>query len=507
MAGVRWVSGRWLAVVGIVAQVTVLQACGFSGPHAQAYTGDDAVIATGVAIGPTNEAVTVGEFRDGGTFGEVTFNGRGSYIASSNPVGAVQWAGAFTSTGQVRVLDVAVDSGGAIYVAGEFSGQTDFDPGAGQLLVDAPSRSSVYVAKLNPDGTPVWVRHVGEGNPNRGLWVSSDINVALGPSGVVHIFGSFHGSGDFDPGPETVELWSDRDRPFGADSFIWTLDDAGDLVWVKQFFGSGSEAKDIDVDDLGNLYLIGAFGYPQGFSSGFPQTVTVDFDPGPGTRSLDAVDGVDGFIAKLDPDGELVWVDQLGTDSADDRWSSVVVGPTNVTAIGIVDPVRRIIRTFDGDGVVQWENTIESFASASFGERLAIAPDGSVYVGGSYFGTVDFDPGPGSLELTASPDRYEPFLVRYGSDGTPLAAHGFRVGQYGEVQDLAVNPASGEVTLIGNFGRYSVQDFVRGATIDADPGPGTVTLNGTPDKRSTFVLTLDAAGNLRSTAPAAVAGS
>jgi hypothetical protein len=463
--------------------------------------------ATGVAIGSTGNVITVGTFADGGTFGQETLNGRGAYIASSDPVGAVQWAGAFTSTGRLRISDLVVDANGAIYVTGPFSGQADFDPGPGQLLADAPSGDSVYVAKLNPDGTPIWVRHVGEGNPDRAFRAASDVSLALGPSGSVHIFGSFHGSGDFDPGAGFVELWSDRDFPFGTDSFIWTLDDAGDLVWVKQFFGAANVASDIEVDDLGNLYLVGAFGYPRLLSVGFPQTVTVDFDPGPGTRSLEAVDGLDAFIVKLDAAGELVWVDQLGTDSADERWSSVVIGPSNLTVIGLVDPLRRVIRTFNADGVVQWENTLQSFASASYVEPLALAPDGSVYVGGSYFGTVDFDPGPGSLELTASPDRFEPFLVRYGSDGTPLAAHGFRVGQYGEVKDLVVDPASGEVTLIGNFGAFSSQDLDTGATMDADPGPGTVTLDGTPDYRSTFVLTLDGTGNLVSTAPAAMSGS
>src|SRR5262249_31767127 len=48
----------------------------------------------------------------------------------------------------------------------------------------------------------------------------------------------------------------------------------------------------------GNVVVAGVF------------TGTVDFDPGPGTRSLSASSG-GGFVAEYTADGKLVWIDQV----------------------------------------------------------------------------------------------------------------------------------------------------------------------------------------------------
>ena len=73
------------------------------------------------------------------------------------------------------------------------------------------------------------------------------------------------------------------------------------LDWAKQFSGSNFETTfDIKIDNNGNIYTVGVF---EG---------TVDFDPGMGVNSLTNTGLTeDGFVKKLDPNGNLLWVRHL----------------------------------------------------------------------------------------------------------------------------------------------------------------------------------------------------
>ncbi|MBK7681447.1 MAG: hypothetical protein IPJ26_02760 [Bacteroidetes bacterium] len=66
------------------------------------------------------------------------------------------------------------------------------------------------------------------------------------------------------------------------------MDSAGNFVWVKSFGGlSYDGCSSICKDNLGNIYLTGAFG------------LTVDFDPGVGVNYISSLGGYDAFIQNL----------------------------------------------------------------------------------------------------------------------------------------------------------------------------------------------------------------
>jgi methionine-rich copper-binding protein CopC len=95
------------------------------------------------------------------------------------------------------------------------------------------------------------------------------------------------------------------------------------------------------VDSSGNVYTTGYF-----FD-------TVDFDPGAGTSNLTSVGGTDIFVSKLDTSGNFVWVKQFGGTSNDNAYS------------------------------------------------IYVDSSGNVYTTGYFNGTVDFDPGAGTSNLTS----------------------------------------------------------------------------------------------------------
>ena len=80
--------------------------------------------------------------------------------------------------------------------------------------------------------------------------------VAVDDTGNVYLTGSMQGTGDFDPGPGTLNLTSNGNR----DIFITKLNSQGNLVWSHNIGGLFSdEGFAIEADASGNVYVFGEF--------------------------------------------------------------------------------------------------------------------------------------------------------------------------------------------------------------------------------------------------------
>ncbi|NUQ23390.1 MAG: SBBP repeat-containing protein [Saprospiraceae bacterium] len=139
----------------------------------------------------------------------------------------------------------------------------------------------------------------------RGL--NSDIGQAIkiDAQGNMITVGSFEQSVDMDPGTDATQV-QQLNSNGESDIFISKLDPQGNYIWALQIGGAGDDvAYDLVLDGAGNSYITGAF------------QQTVDFDPGPGVFELTAVGDYDIFVAKIDPQGQLLWALQIGSPSND----------------------------------------------------------------------------------------------------------------------------------------------------------------------------------------------
>lgn len=185
--------------------------------------------------------------------------------------------------------------------------------------------------------------------------------------------------------------------------------------WVKQIENNwASYSYDIELDSLGNIYTVGNF------------LGTADFDPGLGVYNLTAVGSCDAYVSKMDPWGNLIWAKRIG-DSDNDYAYTVKIDKQN-----------------------------------------------NVYIGGSFTGTVDFDPGSGIYNLSSSNDK--PFILKLNSNGNFIWAK--QMNSY----YFSVDPNSNVI---------SSRTF--GGVYDFDPGPGTYTING--GYNTIGISKLDSAGN------------
>jgi uncharacterized membrane protein YqhA len=210
----------------------------------------------------------------------------------------------------------------------------------------------------------------------------------------------------------------------GSGFFISKLDASGNFVWAKAMGGAGDKSYSIALDALGNVYTTGKF-------SGI-----ADFDPGAGVFNLTSASADDIFISKLDASGNFVWAKAM---------------------CGIA-----------------WD----------IGASIAIDASGNVYTTGRFFGTVDFDPGADTLNLTSSGD-YEIFISKLDSLGNLVWAKAMGGTNADAGSSIAISPGvSGDVYTTGSFQ----------GTGDFDPGAGTFYLtSGGPS--DIFISKLDSSGN------------
>ena len=326
---------------------------------------------------------------------------------------------------------------------------------------------------------------VSSGGSNSETIGSIDVDA----TGNVYTVGEYRSTVDFDPSGATANLTSVSSS---VDVFIQKLDASGNFLWAMSVGGSGQgdNAYDVEVDDTGNCYVSGRF------------NLTADFDPGSGTQNLTATGNSDGFILKLDPDGNFLWVRQLSS-SASTSSSTNVFGITvdndgDILATGSFrgttdfDPGSGVasitanstdmfILKLNSSGNYEWAVGLTG-SSFGIGEDIATDADLNVYVAGRFTSSVDFDPGSGNATL-ASSGSWDACVLKLNGDGDYQWAK--KIG--GSSEDYGLGLAldlTGDVYLAGIF---------RG-TVDFDPGTGTsfLTATGTSDL---YVLKLDNDGN------------
>ena len=388
------------------------------------------------------------------------------------------WAKKMGGSQQEESRSIALDASGNVFTTGFFQGTADFDPGAGVFNLTSAGNRDIYISKLDAAGNFVWAKKMGGISPDHGN------SIALDASGNVFTTGSFEGTADFDPGAGTFNLTSAGIY----DIFISKLDAAGNFVWAKKMGGiSNDEGFSIALDASGNVFTTGYF---QG---------TVDFDPGAGTFNLTSVGSADIFISKLNAAGNFVWAKKMGGIGGEEGYSIDLDGSGNVYTTGYFqgtvdfDPGAGtfnltsagsgdiFISKLDAAGNFVWAKKMGG-TSGDYGNSIALDASGNVFTTGIFQGTVDFDPGAGTFNLTSA-GNYDIFISKLDAAGNFVWAKkmGGTSVDYG--YSIALD-ASGNVFTTGGFI----------GTVDFDPGVGTFIL-ASAGSADIFISKLDAAGN------------
>lgn len=319
----------------------------------------------------------------------------------------LDWVEHLGTTDYDSPAKMMVDYSGNIYTSGKLTDTIDFDPGPGVYNLQPHLTEDLYIRKLDSEGNFDWVK------PFKNLTYSEDSSIRdLGTDtlGNIYVSGALNGLIDFDPGPDTFTL--ENDGYSNTDVFIVKLDSNGNLTWAKKIGGLWDQnVEAMHVDRGGNMYLTGFF------------RNTVDFDPGVGVFNMTSTTYGNNYILKLDTNGDLVWAKQIGenqfedfylTDLINDESGNLFIsghfsgtydldpGPdvVNLTTL-FANSFEYFLLKLDSVGEFVWVKQYRG-AYQDVITTLTIDQSNNLLITGSYGGTVDFDFGPDTYELTSS---------------------------------------------------------------------------------------------------------
>src|ERR1041385_6107721 len=322
-------------------------------------------------------------------------------LKSFSQTPAWAWGKSIGSTYNDYGTAIAVDASGNVYTTGAFSWvDADFDPGPNVFNLFSYNAEDIFVSKLNASGDFVWAVEMG------GIGNDKANSIAVDAAGNVYITGLFTGTVDFDP--SGAAIFNLTSNSFSNDIFVCKLNSAGNFVWAKDMGGPGNDyASSVTLDASGNIYTTGVF-------SG-----TADFDPGAGTFNLAASGYNDMFISKLDSAGNFVWARSVGGSTYVWGQSIAVDGSGNVLVTGVFDGTVDFdpgagtfnlasaggydifVLRLDNLGNLSWAKAFGDF-SMDAGYSIAADALGNVYTCDAFIGTVDFDPGAGTFNITSA---------------------------------------------------------------------------------------------------------
>lgn len=309
--------------------------------------------------------------------------------------------------------------------------------------------------------------------------------VAFGTGGCVYAVGRFVGTVDFDPGPGVWELSSNT--PDYLDAFVVKLGPSGNLLWAMSFGGTSSDEAIHVCTDGYDLFVAGGF---RGL---------VDFDPGPGVTTAQAVGSEDAFLAKFSLGGAFSWVRTWGSPLYDfvsglhyDGSGNLYVPGAFYGSCDFDTGPGTDIKTSAGDAdcyIIKHNTSGQYMWSSTWGgtagdEATGIVDNGSglLYVAGRFFGTCDFDPGSGVYNRTSA-GQSDAFVSQFDTSGNWYSVKVWGASVYDDIWGIARNEYS-DVFTTGEFG----------GTVDFDPGGGTANRTAAGGKDA-FLSKLDQYGN------------
>lgn len=310
--------------------------------------------------------------------------------------------------------------------------------------------------------------------------------IAADQDGNTYITGYFEGTMDIDPGPAVQNVNSGG----SVGLYVQKLSRDGALIW-SYVLGAGSQiyGYDIDVDNQGNVYVVGSF------------VSAADFDAGPGTTFLVGPSPYGAFVMKLNSSGGFAWaksfsssggsdVLQIEVDSANALYISGIyagtldanpsAGTNEITSSSGLD---IFVIKLNAGGNYIWART---FGADEYQMPTAMALDASsnVIIAGDFAGSGDFDPTTNVFNITAT-SNVEMFAVKMTTGGDFTWAQSFGTPTNDEyILDVATD-GDANIILTGTF--TQPVDFDNTAAVASVSSAGSVDV---------FLVKLNADGTL-----------
>ena len=327
---------------------------------------------------------------------------RDIFINKYNANGGLLYGHQFGTNETDAVYSAVTDSDGNLYMVGSSQG----DLGGPLLGINADA----WIAKFDPDGNQIWLNKIsgnGYGSPAGSYGIDIDASGFLYVSGVADV-----------PTPP------DSLFPLSTDNFAAKYNSDGVQIWYQQLGMPNAldfdEAYNSAVDVSGNFYRAGFT------TSDFAGTVASLYD---------------GWLSKHDSDGNLEWINQIGTNDYDWIWAvdtdsqgNVLVGGWTLGSFAVDQPnlgsYDAWLAKYSSDGSQIW---LRQFGSSGDDEGFALEVDGddNIFVAGFTDGQFAESLNNGGVDS---------WLAKFSSDGNEIWRNQFGSAGNDQAYDLTITP-------------------------------------------------------------------
>lgn len=291
----------------------------------------------------------------------------------------------------------------------------------------------------------------------------------------------------------------------GNQCVVAKYDASGNALWAIGTQNGESWLMGITTDHAGNLFLFGTINSPSLQIGSFTLTNTI-------YSSVPLYHGIQYFLAKIDPSGNVVWAKNAGsatgyatallgglaitdcgtgavaTDTAGNIYvtanfyiPTITIGTytlTNTTSTGYNDDI--LLAKYDPDGNVVWATSAGGTGSDdAYG--MTVTPAGDIYISGIFTSpSITFGP---STIIDSAGVYQSAFIARYNSSGTPVWA--CSSGGHGGIFAVGLaSDAANNVYLTGSIGDTTIYFN------------GTKITDARPESLSLYILKFDPANSV-----------
>ncbi|MEA5467308.1 SBBP repeat-containing protein [Spirulina sp. 06S082] len=313
--------------------------------------------ATGVAVNIHGDI-----YISGRTFGNLSAGdsagAEDAWLAKYDAQGNQVWIRQIGTTRDDSAAGIALDRQSNIYITGRTFG-----------AISQKSHNSdedAWLAKFSPQGQQLWIEQIGSVHDNSAEAIATD------SENNIYITGRTFGCLDAEKQilPEYHDVW------------LAKYNTCGRQLWVRQLGSLGADrGYGVATDRKGNVYLTGN------------TTGILDTENGTG--------GLDAWLAKCDPDGNKLWIRQLGSASGYDSSAGVatdsegniaIAGYTSGTldAIGAAGYYDAWVAKYNTNGDRLWIRQLGS-SSYSYDAACGVATDSenNIYLTGNTSGVLE----------------------------------------------------------------------------------------------------------------------
>lgn len=233
------------------------------------------------------------------------------FMVKYDAAGNVKWADCMATSGtncSAGGYAVCTDSNNNIYETGTYEGTAKL----GTLSISSTDNTSMFIAKYNAGGTPIWLNSAS---------LTSRYSYAFGTSVTCDRKSNVIVTGTF---RDTISFGTTTLLSAFSNSFLVKYDSNGNLLWAKAIINDitspgNCSASTVATDLFNNIYATGQF----------TGTVYLAND----TLTAASVSGPSLYLAKYDPNGKLIWAEAFGAVT-NDGVTPVIVDKSNNVYLG-----------------------------------------------------------------------------------------------------------------------------------------------------------------------------